>query len=273
MNKPRVLNKDEIECKVKQITAKGCLVLLYKTARTDMQILDETFGPENWQCSYETISDTLYCSISVYDDAKKCWVSKSDCGVESNQDAEKGQASDAFKRAGFRWGIGRELYTTPFIWLSVPTKETEGRKYALADFFDFEVKSITVADTDHGKQITQLTVVAKDRAGSEVASFDFPKKTNYQAPKPQTIPNADPKPQAESKSPSANAQPIYDEMMRMMRELDPAQTIGLMDWCNRKFGKGPNDLADINQILATIGAIKAAKFKADKPISDDNMPF
>ena len=72
---------------------------------------------------------------------------------------------------------------------------------------------------------------------------------------------------------TGNAQSIYDEMMRMMKDLDPAQAIGLLDWCKRKFGKGPNDLADINQILATISAIKAAKFKASQPIDDDNMPF
>jgi len=128
------------------------------------------------------------------------------------------------------------------------------------------------------KAIARFGIGLKLYAGEDLPTEgdDKPQNDAPQAPKPQTIPSVDPKPKAEAestKSMTGNAQPIYDEMMKMMRELDPAQTIGLLDWCKRKFGKGPNDLTDINQILATIGAIKAAKFKADKPISDDNMPF
>lgn len=128
------------------------------------------------------------------------------------------------------------------------------------------------------KAIAQFGIGLKLYAGEDLPTKDDDKPQNDapQAPKPQTVPNADPKPKAEAestKSMTGNAQQIYDEMMKMMRELDPAQAIGLMDWCKRKFGKGPNDLADINQILATISAIKAAKFKASQPIDDDNMPF
>ena len=123
----RKLKAEEIEVKVKQITAKGCLLLLYKTARVDMQILDETYTPMNWQCDYKLISDNLYCGIGIK--SSDGWVWKWDCGIESKEDGEgnevKGQASDAFKRAGFKVGIGRELYTTPFLWASVETVEEE----------------------------------------------------------------------------------------------------------------------------------------------------
>ena len=119
----RLLHADEIECRVGQMSKSGnrYSILLYKTSRTDMDILDEIFGPENWQSAHYEVKGKDFCSISVrvnWDEGRYDWVSKSDCGSESNIEAEKGEASDAFKRAGFQWGIGRELYTAPRIWLS-----------------------------------------------------------------------------------------------------------------------------------------------------------
>lgn len=145
----RKLNANEIEVKVKQINANGCLLLLYKTARVDMQMLDEEFGNCNWQCDYKTINGVLYCGIGVmrYDNGQPNWVWKWDCGIESREDGEgnekKGEASDAFKRAGFKWGIGRELYTAPFIWAKVPTVKDANGKYQLQDkYAKFTVKEI-----------------------------------------------------------------------------------------------------------------------------------
>lgn len=115
---PRLLSPQEIEVRVAQyIEGKGASLLLYKTARVDMDILDETYGAENWTNDYKEIKGNLYCGIAV----NGIW--KWDCGVESNTEAQKGEASDAFKRAGFRWGIGRELYSSPFIW--VPEEKFE----------------------------------------------------------------------------------------------------------------------------------------------------
>ena len=101
----RPLRADEIECRVSTVSEKGASVLLYKTARTDMDLLDETVGPMNWQRTHQIIDGNLYCTISIWDDEKKQWVAKQDVGTESNTEKEKGQASDSFKRAGFCWGI------------------------------------------------------------------------------------------------------------------------------------------------------------------------
>lgn len=123
---PRLLEADEIETRVsKYIDGKGASLLLYKTARVDMDILDETYGADAWQNDYREIKGVLFCGIAV----DGIW--KWDCGVESNAAAEKGEASDAFKRAGFRWGIGRELYSAPSIWISerdFETKIVNGKK-------------------------------------------------------------------------------------------------------------------------------------------------
>ena len=117
----RKLKETEIDVRVATVTAKGVSLLLYKDARCDMNILDETVGPYNWKRSHTR--DNANCIVSIYDLDKKEWISKEDTGTESFTEKEKGLASDSFKRACFNWGIGRELYTAPFIW--VPADKTE----------------------------------------------------------------------------------------------------------------------------------------------------
>lgn len=112
----RKLYASEIECRVQQVTEKGASLLLYKDARVDQRLLDEAVGPLNWQRKHTR--DNANCIVEIWDDTKKQWIAKEDTGTESNTEAEKGLASDSFKRACFNWGIGRELYTAPFIWIN-----------------------------------------------------------------------------------------------------------------------------------------------------------
>ena len=131
----RKLKASEIDARVATVTEKGCSILLYKDARTDQNILDETVGCLNWQRSHQLIGDRLYCTVSIWDAEKNQWVSKQDVGTESYTEKEKGQASDSFKRACFNIGIGRELYTAPFIWIkNCDIKEKNG-KYTTYDRF------------------------------------------------------------------------------------------------------------------------------------------
>lgn len=123
----RKLTNDEIECRVSQVGDGWCSLLLYKTARVDRAILDEEYGPFNWQNDFRVINGNLYCGIGVYDEKKQQWIWKWDCGTESNTEKEKGEASDSFKRAGFRWGIGVELYYSPKIFLNVETFQKDGK--------------------------------------------------------------------------------------------------------------------------------------------------
>ena len=113
----RLLKADEIECRVSVIKENGLSLLLYKDARVDQRILDETFGPFGWKRSHQSIEGNLYCTVEIYDKETGEWIAKQDVGTMSYSEKEKGQASDSFKRACFNWGIGRELYTAPFIWI------------------------------------------------------------------------------------------------------------------------------------------------------------
>jgi hypothetical protein len=140
MNKFRDLRADEVECRIGQVNkqGKGLTILLYKDARCDMNILDETVGAENWQREHYECKGNMYCKVGVLCDAQ--WVWKSDCGTESNTEAEKGEASDSFKRACVNWGIGRELYTSPFIWIPADKCRIENGKC----YDKFTVKEIVI---------------------------------------------------------------------------------------------------------------------------------
>ena len=145
----RDLKAEEIECRVAMVRENGVSLLLYKDARCDMNILDETVGPFNWKRAHSR--DNANCTVSIWDEAKAQWITKEDTGTESNTEAAKGLASDSFKRACFNWGIGRELYTAPFIW--VPNdrcKIVNGKCYD-----KFYVNAITIKD----KKIVGLSII------------------------------------------------------------------------------------------------------------------
>lgn len=177
----RTLRADEIECRVQQVTEKGCVLLIYKDARVDMRILDETFGVDGWQRTHEVINGNLFCNIEIWSDEKKCWIKKQDVGTESNTEKEKGEASDSFKRAGFNVGIGRELYSSPFIWINLDPSEIEKNaqsKPQLKRSIKFSVKSIKY---DENKDITDLVI--SDNKGFTRYEFGGSKTAPKTAPK------------------------------------------------------------------------------------------
>jgi hypothetical protein len=159
MLKFRDLTKDEIDCRIQSVhkSGKGLVLLLYKDARVDQNILDETVGPENWQREHYECKGNLFCRVGIdttytLDDLlQPRWVWKADCGTESNTEAQKGEASDSFKRACFNWGIGRELYTAPFIWIPAAKCNIENGKC----FDKFVVEKIKIEN----KEIVGLSIL------------------------------------------------------------------------------------------------------------------
>ena len=172
----RKLKADEIECRVAQVTAKGCSLLLYKTARTDATILTEVYG-ELWQNDFKVIDGKMYGGIGVWNKELNQWLWRWDCGTESNTEAEKGQASDCFKRAGFKFLIGQELYKAPFIFIQCETVK-EGSKYKLVNpYTKYQVADIGYSDNG---DIIKLKIV--DDKGN--TAYELGKKT-VQKKKPE----------------------------------------------------------------------------------------
>ena len=166
------LGAEDIECRIAQVRNNGLSLLLYKTARTDANVLDKVVGVANWQNDYKVIDGTLFCGIGIHT-AENGWVWKWDAGSESNVEKQKGEASDAFKRAGFRFGIGRELYTAPFIWIP-------SGKCQIKDGKCFDRFRVTAIDYDDDK-ITHL-VVENVTMGAKVFWWD----RAGTSPKPET---------------------------------------------------------------------------------------
>ena len=123
MEEIRLLTKDDIDVRVSNVTDNNgtikVMLLLYKDARVDMKILDELYTPMGWKRTHKLVGDRLYCVVEIYNSAIGEWIAKEDVGTESNTEAEKGQASDSFKRACVNWGIGRELYSAPRIYITL----------------------------------------------------------------------------------------------------------------------------------------------------------
>lgn len=149
----RLLRADEIDCRVSVLKDNGLSLLLYKDARVDQNILDETVGAMNWQRRHTR--DNANCIVSIWDKEKSQWIEKEDTGTESNTEKEKGLASDSFKRACFNWGIGRELYSAPFIWIKAEDTIISNDKGKLKCKDSFYVSKISY---DEHRNIVALVI-------------------------------------------------------------------------------------------------------------------
>ena len=176
MEEFRLLRADEIDCRVATVKKNGVSLLLYKDARCDMNILDETVGAERWQRKHELINGNLFCSVGIFCKDLNEWIWKQDVGTESYTEKEKGQASDAFKRACFNWGLGRELYTAPFIWINADDANISESNGKYTTFDRFEVKEIGYTD----RKITRL-VIENTKTGKIV--YQTGKRTEKADPK------------------------------------------------------------------------------------------
>lgn len=152
----RLLRADEIECRVSIINEKGLSLLLFKDARVDQRILDETFTPFGWKRTHQSIDGNLYCTVEVWDSQKQQWIAKQDVGTMGYSEKEKSQASDSFKRACFNWGVGRELYTAPFIWIpaALVSIQRKGERFTTTE--RFFVKKIMYSER---REIISLVIV------------------------------------------------------------------------------------------------------------------
>ena len=177
----RTLRADEIDCRIATVKQSGITLLLYKDARCDMNILDETVGPLNWQRSHSR--ENANCTVSIWDDERKHWVSKEDTGTESFTEKEKGLASDSFKRACFNWGIGRELYTAPFIFVKSGDCKVESKRsgsgYTCNDHF-----YVSDIGYDDNRVINRLQI--RHQKSNKVV-FDLGKKESEETEEPSPI--------------------------------------------------------------------------------------
>lgn len=181
----RKLTANDVEARVQSCDENGFVLLLYKNARCDMNVLDETVGAENWQREHYEVKGNLFCRVGIW--CNDAWVWKADCGTESNTEKEKGESSDSFKRACFNWGIGRELYTAPKTKVKGCTKQIKrnGKDVWVPEYYAFDVVEMEVSD-DFPRRITALTIIGKTMVGGyhedEIFSWKEKKKPPKEKP-------------------------------------------------------------------------------------------
>lgn len=191
----RLLEANEIECRVQSMKKDntGASFLLYKDARCDMKRLDELFGPFGWERDHVSINGKLFCNLRIWDEAHGRWVTKQDVGTESNTEAVKGEASDSFKRACINVGIGRELYTGPFIWINFNADDFNQTTNKLKTVF-----SVKEVGYNEHREINYLVI--QDHKGNVRYTFGRPQAQqhhNNSTTTPQQEPQAqEPTPQA-----------------------------------------------------------------------------
>lgn len=228
----RKLKSKEIDVRVSQIASNYCTLLLYKDARVDMNILDETVGCLNWKKSY--LRDNANCVVSIWNNEIKEWISKEDTGTESFSEAEKGLASDSFKRACFNWGIGRELYTAPFI-LILPKREMSPKgqetefykndkgKYETktkfwVEYIDYnqegEIQNLIIRDQKNNLRFTQLT---KEKE-KELLEIDY--KLDTLVKKVEEVKDLDRSEYLKKYGADTSSQLLIEDKLKMLEELN-----------------------------------------------------
>ena len=265
--KIRALRADEVEVRVANLSAKGAQFLIYKDARVDKRILDETFGVFGWRNRYEVVNGNLYCTIDIKNPDTGEWVSKCDCGTESNTEKEKGEASDAFKRACFNVGIGRELYTKIFIFIpgiTEPVKKPDGTpvtdargkpQYKLTDpFMKFSVSEMEV--DEEKEKITKLVIADEDG----IVAFRYPReKAKPSAPAAKILPV----PQAEVPKPAPTSKeeapaPTVETLTKVQADV----LLASFEAHHGKCEKGSAAMDKLKTFIAGFGVKKIAEIPA-----------
>ena len=205
----RLLRAEEIECRIATINEKGLSLLLFKDARVDQKILDEVFGAFAWKRTHQSIDGNLYCTVEIFDKENQIWVAKQDVGTTGYTEKEKSQASDSFKRACFNWGIGRELYSAPFIWVSATKTEIRknGDRYLCSDRF-----SVAHIEYNEEREIAGLAI-RNDSKGIIVYELLPQNKKTKQPPEKMRTAAAQQVPNEQQRA-TAAAQSMSNEQQR-----------------------------------------------------------
>lgn len=266
----RTLRADEIDCRVGTASDKGCSLLLYKDARVDMNLLDEAFGPFGWTREHEVIDGDLYCTISVRDPETGIWTRKQDVGTESTTEKEKGRASDSFKRAAVNVGIGRELYTAPFIW--VPADKCTIKPGKNGKMTCYDTFRVTRIEYDEARRICALEIVNDSRRGEIVFARNTARKADKTAEPVKVPARADKVPARAAQAPKTGTPAAEPAAPAPAPDLPPSVTDNI----------GPDEWAEIKSACRAVGMSAdelLARYQVQRPseitlgLRDDMIAF
>ena len=159
MKKIRTLKADEIECRPQSVKNNKATLLLYIDSRAATNLLDETYGMENWTIEYKDVAGQIYGRLSIYDTETNRWIYREDTGSPANIEKEKSLASDVLKRTIVRFGV-TELYTTPRIEIADDGYGNSGYK---------------VSEIEYNENREIIHLVITNRFGKEMYRWDIGK--------------------------------------------------------------------------------------------------
>ena len=252
----RDLLPSEIECRV-GATLKdqngnpyAFQIMLYKTARVDCQILDETFGQFGWKNNYYQVKNTMICSVSIWDEDKHEWINKDNGGDDDfTMEQVKAECSDSMKRACFNLGIGRKLYSASKIYMVVNIDKDNDPKKS-----KYIVKDIGYDDTS----ITKITIANK-KTKQVVISYGTDEKVSVSSQNQGQNTTATPK----SSITASDVAKTYEDNLaligRFAGKLDNDKYVQFFNWLETKFKT--RELKDLTyeQAEYVIGAWKMRK--------------
>ena len=172
-----LLKPDDIEIRLATVKNGVAKMLLFQDSRCAVRALDQQFGSFGWQMDYKVVGDQIYGTLSIYDEEKQMWISKSDTGDKSNISEDKGQSSDILKRCIVRWGFATELYTSPKIEIPDDGYNNTGYRVSEIDYI--------------GRKISHLVIVNK--FGKEAFRWDLNADNNTSKPSLTLTPSKDKK--------------------------------------------------------------------------------
>ena len=235
----RDLNADEIELRVGQVVmnerTKGFTLLLYKNARIDMQLLDEVVGVGNWQREHRQIGNDIYCRVGIWNTELQQWVWREDAGSAGTIEEEKSKASDSFKRACVNFGLGRCLYSAPFVWINLDDNNTTKSRYF--------VKEISYKD----HKISKL-VICNEKTNEVVYSYPKGTNTSQNGNKPQN------NPKSTQGSGKGTIRPTEKEKIaKLIATFDQDKLNKFLNWLNTRYHTVDfNELSDEEGIMVCV---------------------
>lgn len=244
--KPQVVTKDQ----------KKGLVTFYIDSRLLVERLNTVVGAANWTDSYRLLAEgefavkfglPIECSLTVDG------VTKTDVGQlvpgEMDDKAWKSAYSDAFKRAGVKFGVGAFLYNLPQVWAE--TKVGQNGKAQ-----GFSEAGVRAAKAAYAKWLTSPANIY----GEALDHGDVEREDAEQAAPNNTSPVSQPGPPADSLS----------TVVARLKELDPVtQWASVLEDDAKKTYKEPGGLVALTteQREHMAGRLKAHADKLEAAIA------
>lgn len=141
------------------------IALAYIDSREVKKRFDEVCSIAGWQDRLIPVDGGFISEIDIKINNE--WVTRSNAAGYTKVEPIKGGASDAFKRAASKWGVGHYLYYLPNVWVDI---KPQGKSYVLAEVPELPDWAKPDPNIENWEDIAELETDATSGVDSEVAA-------------------------------------------------------------------------------------------------------